>query len=1155
MTTLIPTTSSQPAAGVEAYEDMFKEITRKLYGEESAHGLYPHNTQIAQVAQLAPGAPAAAPEGGERSFTTLVSDRNITTIDYETTTVNDQGQQQQGRSEEHLTTAFGLAALMQNGFPPPGAILNPVNFPAKANLVAVTSDDRWQQQQEQTSGEQSWSSGGGKHSSTSYSHKSGKKPKVEPLDGSPTGSGSTLNIPQSDKSKGNFSPSSATVGAATGKRYACTSCPYTTDRRDLFTRHENIHKEEKPFHCYACLKQFNRADHVKKHFMRMHRDMDYEIAKTRRITAVSSTSTPTSSTAKPYYSSSSSNTPVSAPAPPPPTTLVSPPVTVIPVVSTLNIPTANFPAQLSIPSSHHGTATIESSSHGSTVTAVINSHNIVTLNGSGLIQHHHQQQQNQQQQHQPVLQQQQQQQQQIVVNAPPIVAIKQEKGVQPRAEGAGNSNGSNAANLVDDKSFAKKNKGEKRFTCCYCPWSGADNWGLKRHLNTHTKPYVCMLCDYKAARSERLATHVFKVHNKKACSKCTFFAEDQDQLNAHMQDSHPNEPAKPVKPATSPIGGGSTGNVLRSLGNTFVPNNLHGNNPTSSGNSFGTSVVNNSSSTNTTILYQTTTSTSAIPSTGNILTNSNASNLIDTINQHLAANGGTVTVVSGNGLGGGVGQVTTPHNHHQQQQQNHLQHNQNQNQQQQQIPQQQQQQHHWIAKVHRKRGSELLYSYLEADGSDSEDYARLLSMQALGRNKTSVTQDFHNAGGGTHRQYHANHNSDSNSSSIDSSNDQPSSPPLSSASSRSPSTSPPVVASTTATPNHLSEEHLSLLQLLATAAVAQQHLQLQQQQKSASSILSSPPASHPPQPPPAIVQNTNQNSTNQAQNDAKRRRKSSSRNDKENLGQKQPNRSVAVGGKVIDLTVTAAAAAASDTGNGIERNNNSSSNNNNSSVNNKNINEAIFDRVMYKKPSYQNMFLTAAFCKPVLGVEKDPRREDRVIVAEKSFSLAEFLRNHTEVSISTLNSTATTAKKPNDDEDVIFIKEEKRRKQQAPRKVDQPPSSERSVGDIRDKHMIRLITRRLCCRICQNQHVAPDNCHYHTKTSLILHQRWRHGQGAATDRCQHCGAAFARRYKLALHQKLMHRNRKPGAKKTVKKQQRKQRKRKPRSQCFTKRRK
>lgn len=71
----------------------------------------------------------------------------------------------------------------------------------------------------------------------------------------------------------------------------------------------------------------------------------------------------------------------------------------------------------------------------------------------------------------------------------------------------------------------------------FMPITGADNWGLKRHLNTHTKPFVCMLCDYKAARSERLATHVFKVHNKKACNKCNYFAEDQDQLNTHMLES------------------------------------------------------------------------------------------------------------------------------------------------------------------------------------------------------------------------------------------------------------------------------------------------------------------------------------------------------------------------------------------------------------------------------------------------------------------------------------------------------------------------------------------------------------------------------------------------------------------------------------------
>lgn len=69
MTTLIPTSQHQQAsaapaaatpAGVESYEDMFKEITRKLYGDESAHGLYPiNNAQVAQLAQT----PSAPPEG------------------------------------------------------------------------------------------------------------------------------------------------------------------------------------------------------------------------------------------------------------------------------------------------------------------------------------------------------------------------------------------------------------------------------------------------------------------------------------------------------------------------------------------------------------------------------------------------------------------------------------------------------------------------------------------------------------------------------------------------------------------------------------------------------------------------------------------------------------------------------------------------------------------------------------------------------------------------------------------------------------------------------------------------------------------------------------------------------------------------------------
>lgn len=71
-------------------------------------------------------------------------------------------------------------------------------------------------------------------------------------------------------------------GQSMQKRYNCSNCPYSTDRRDLFTRHENIHKEDKPFHCYVCLKQFNRADHVKKHFLRMHRGLSYDIGRTKR---------------------------------------------------------------------------------------------------------------------------------------------------------------------------------------------------------------------------------------------------------------------------------------------------------------------------------------------------------------------------------------------------------------------------------------------------------------------------------------------------------------------------------------------------------------------------------------------------------------------------------------------------------------------------------------------------------------------------------------------------------------------------------------------------------------------------------------------------------------------------------------------------------
>lgn len=66
---VMTTLASSQTTGVEVYEDMFKEITRKLYGEETGHGLLTLGTPVAHVATAGP---TTVPEG-ERSFTTLVT--------------------------------------------------------------------------------------------------------------------------------------------------------------------------------------------------------------------------------------------------------------------------------------------------------------------------------------------------------------------------------------------------------------------------------------------------------------------------------------------------------------------------------------------------------------------------------------------------------------------------------------------------------------------------------------------------------------------------------------------------------------------------------------------------------------------------------------------------------------------------------------------------------------------------------------------------------------------------------------------------------------------------------------------------------------------------------------------------------------------------
>nr|XP_031831868.1 zinc finger protein 226 isoform X2 [Nomia melanderi] len=261
-------------------------------------------------------------------------------------------------------------------------------------------------------------------------------------------------------------PTSAAVSAS-GKRYTCPYCPYGTDRRDLYTRHENIHREEKPFHCYICYKPFNRADHVKKHFLRMHREHGYELSRIRRPAG--------SSAPKPLQQDSTTGN------------------------------TGNGNANGQQQQQQH-TSYASGFNNNKSYQLQPNPGNGTTTT-TGIYQ----------------------------ATSMPAPSI-----MQPDAANCGTArrvqNG--GCNSKSHLKGGSKGAQERRYTCCYCSWSGVDNWCLKRHLNTHLKPFACTLCEYKAARAERLATHVLKVHNRRQCSRCSFLGEDAAQLQMHQLHVH-----------------------------------------------------------------------------------------------------------------------------------------------------------------------------------------------------------------------------------------------------------------------------------------------------------------------------------------------------------------------------------------------------------------------------------------------------------------------------------------------------------------------------------------------------------------------------------------------------------------------------------------
>ncbi|GBP86757.1 Protein charlatan [Eumeta japonica] len=476
-------------------EDMFKEITKKLYGEEAAVGPVEFPAADAEREFEPRDEPEPAPPADDL------------------------------RPEEHIT-AWGLAALMQNGFPPPGILQ--ANFTPRIDPAA---EDRWTAADEPLawahsriaaynpaqrlfkcaececvgflsrvaehwlgthSGARafhcplphcgygsSWARCVRQHLARDHRHDPAHADQL--LRDNPALDDLTRYL-QRLKAKVDAArtrpqepaPAPApTTPANDAKRYVCAACPYATDRRDLFTRHENIHRDEKPFHCYLCSKQFNRADHVKKHFLRMHRDHPYDLNRIRR---------------------SPGKTPAPAPAPQ---------------------PAASATHYYSKPPAE-----------------------------------------------------------------PPPVSAPYPPRPPPRHIGIHSTIDPSPASA---QQYAPSTASRRRANV------GTQTWcRRKRHLNTHLKPFACALCEYKAARAERLATHVHKVHNKKACARCPFLADDQAQLTAHLREQHHIEsrnikvpgvtrcapaayggaaPAAPVQPAThqhaygerASAGGGAAG--------------------------------------------------------------------------------------------------------------------------------------------------------------------------------------------------------------------------------------------------------------------------------------------------------------------------------------------------------------------------------------------------------------------------------------------------------------------------------------------------------------------------------------------------------------------------------------------------------------------
>lgn len=102
--------------------------------------------------------------------------------------------------------------------------------------------------------------------------------------------------------------------------------------------------------------------------------------------------------------------------------------------------------------------------------------------------------------------------------------------------------------------------------------------------------------------------------------------------------------------------------------------------------------------------------------------------------------------------------------------------------------------------------------------------------------------------------------------------------------------------------------------------------------------------------------------------------------------------------------------------------------------------------------------------------------------------------------------------------------EKRNRKQAQPRKIEQiddvhmkPSIADEQTDSIRDKHLVRMVSRKKCCFKCKNRNMFMM-LSYHTTASLILHTQWRHGHEkrlCETRKCKRIGRKM--QHKCGLH--------------------------------------